>query len=105
MTRAFWLGALVALFVGMASDAKAQKTLRGKVFAPEDHSGHDHAPGAHDGKESFDPLPGATVTWKGSEGGAVTDAFGFFQIDVRRNPDTLRVSMVGYQTVDVYYSG
>ena len=105
MTRAFWLGALVALFVGMASDAKAQKTLRGKVFAPEDHSGHDHAPGAHDGKESFDPLPGATVSWKGSEGGAVTDAFGFFQIDVRRNPDTLRVSMVGYQTVDVYYSG
>ena len=26
-------------------------------------------------------------------------------MDVRRNPDTLRVSMVGYQTVDVYYSG
>ena len=43
--------------------------------------------------------------WKGSGTGTVTDAFGFFQIDVRRNPDTLRVSMVGYQTVDVYYSG
>ena len=79
----------------MASDANAQKTLRGKVFAP----------GADVGKEAFDPLPGATVTWKGSEGGTVTDAFGFFQIDVRRNPDTLRVSMVGYQTVDVYFTG
>ena len=57
------------------------------------------------GKGSFDPLPGATVMWKGSGTGTVTDAFGFFQLDVRRNPDTLRVSMVGYQTVDVYYSG
>ena len=105
VTRAFGLGALVLLMAGVASHANAQKTLRGKVFAPEDHSGHDNAPGAHEGKGSFDPLPGATVTWKGSEGGTVTDAFGFFQIDVRRNPDTLRVSMVGYQTVDVYFSG
>ncbi len=105
MKRVFWLGALVALFVGMASDAYAQKTLRGKVFAPEDHSSNDHVPGAYDGKQSFDPMPGATVTWKGSKSGTVTDAFGFFQIDVRRNPDTLRVSMVGYQTVDVYFSG
>ena len=105
MTRTFWLGAWVLLLVGMASNANAQRTLRGKVFAPEDHSGHDPAPGAHEGKNSFDPLPGATVTWKGSEGGTVTDAFGFFQINVRRNPDTLRVSMVGYQTVDVYFSG
>ena len=57
------------------------------------------------GNETFDPLPGATVMWKGSGTGTVTDAFGFFQLDVRRNPDTLRVSMAGYQTVDVYYSG
>ena len=105
MTRAFVLGTMVLLLAGMASNANAQGTLRGKVFAPKDHSGHDHAPGAHEGKDSFDPLPGATVTWKGSEDGTVTDAFGFFQIDVRRNPDTLRVSMVGYQTVDVYFSG
>ena len=103
--RTWWIGASLALLASWSPEASAQKTLRGKVFAPKDHSGHNHAPGAHVGKETFDPLPGATVMWKGSEGGAVTDAFGFFQIDVRRNPDTLRVSMVGYQTVDVYFSG
>ena len=103
--RTWWLGVCVALFATWSAEANAQNTLRGKVFAPEDHSGHNHAPGAHVGKETFDPLPGATVMWKGSGTGTVTDAFGFFQLDVRRNPDTLRVSMVGYQTVDVYYSG
>ena len=103
--RTFLLGASLALFATWSAEANAQKALRGKVFAPENHSEHDHAPGAHVGKETFDPLPGATVMWKGSAVGTVTDAFGYFQLDVRRNPDTLRVSMVGYQTVDVYFSG
>ena len=103
--RTWWTGGCLLLLASLSLDASAQKSLRGKVFAPEDHSGHDQAPGAHVDKEKLDPLPGATVMWKGSEVGAVTDAFGFFQLDVRRNPDTLRVSMVGYQTVDVYYSG
>ena len=103
--RTWWTGGCLLLLASLSLDASAQKTLRGKVFAPEDHSGHNHAPTAHVGKETFDPLPGATVMWKGSGVGAVTDAFGFFQLDVRRNPDTLRVSMVGYQTVDVYFSG
>ena len=105
MTRSIGLVAFVALFVGLVSEAQAQKTLRGKVFAPEDHSGQNHAPGSHVGRETFDPLPGATVMWKGSGMGTETDAFGFFQIEVRRNPDTLRVSMVGYETVDVLYNG
>ena len=103
--RAWFTGGCLLLLASLSLDLSAQKTLRGKVFAPEDHLGHNHAPGAHVGKETFDPLPGATVMWKGSGVGTVTDAFGFFQLDVRRNPDTLRVSMVGYQTVDVYYSG
>ena len=103
--RTWFFGACVALLATWSVEASAQKTLRGKVFAPEDHSGHNHAPGEHVGKETFDPLPGATVMWKGSGVGTVTDAFGFFQLDVRRNPDTLRVSMVGYTTVDVLYSG
>ena len=60
------LGVCLALLVSWTPEASAQKTLRGKVFAPEDHSGHNHAPGAHVGKETFDPLPGATVIWKGS---------------------------------------
>ena len=105
MIRSIAFFSLVALFVGLASEAHAQKTLRGKVFAPEDHSEHIHVQGAPEGKETFDPLPGATVMWKGSGVGTETDAFGFFQIEVRRNPDTLRVSMVGYETVDVLYNG
>ncbi len=93
------------LALAVAGAASAQGSLRGKVFAPADHSGHNHAPGEHVGKTSFDPLPGATVMWKGSTEGTTTDAYGFFQIKPRRNPDTLRVSMVGYTTVDVLYSG
>ena len=103
--RTWWTGGCLLLLASLSLEASAQKTLRGKVFAPEDQSGHNHAPGAYVGKETFDPLPGATVMWKGSGVGEVTDAFGFFQLDVRSNPDTLRVSMVGYQTVDVYFSG
>ena len=103
--RPLLIGACVVLMAGWSLETSAQKTLRGKVFAPEDHSGHNHAPGAHVGKETFDPLPGATVLWKGSRVGTVTDAFGFFQIEVRGIPDTLRVSMVGFETVDVIYSG
>ena len=53
-----WVLALAA--VGAAA---AQGSLRGKVFAPEDHTGHNHAPGEHVGKTAFDPLPGATVMW------------------------------------------
>ena len=103
--RTWVLGACLVLLASWSPEASAQKTLRGKVFAPEDHSGHNHSPSADAGTESFEPLPGATVMWKGSGVGTVTDAFGFFQLDVRRNPDTLRVSMVGYQTVDVYFGG
>ena len=62
--RPLLIGACVVLMAGWSLETSAQKTLRGKVFAPEDHSGHNHAPGAHVGKETFDPLPGATVvTW------------------------------------------
>ncbi len=91
--------------LGWSTSCNAQKTLRGKVFAPEDHSDHNHEEGEHQGAQKFDPLPGATVIWKGSSQGVVTDGFGFFEIDARGATDTLRVSMVGYSTVDVLYSG
>ena len=80
MSRAFWHGVLVMLSVSWSSEAGAQRTLRGKVFAPEDH-----APGEHDGKETFEPLPGATVMWKGSGTGNRDGRFWVFQLDVRRN--------------------
>ncbi len=103
--RATWAALLAVGLVWGMPELQAQRTVRGKVFAPEDHSGHNHAPGAHVGKETFDPLPGASVIWKGSTEGTMTDGFGFFQLDVRSNPDTLRVSMIGFETVDVLYSG
>ena len=96
---------LVATALGWTTSCHAQKTLRGKVFAPENHSDHNDQEGEHQGAQKFDPLPGATVIWKGSSQGVVTDGFGFFEIDARGATDTLRVSMVGYSTVDVLYSG
>ena len=101
MIRASWLVVCLMLLVSASIDANAQKTLRGKVFAPVKMDGA----GSGSDNETFDALPGASVFWKGGEIGTVTDAYGFFQIDVRRNPDTLRVSMVGYKTVDVLYRG
>lgn len=74
--------------------------VKGKVFGIESN-----ASGVNFEQSNYEELPGATVMWKGSGMGTVTDAFGFFQLDVRRNPDTLRVSMVGYKTVEVYFSG
>ncbi len=98
-------GICVVLLACWSMEASAQKTLRGKVFAPEDHSGHNHAPGEHVGKETFEPLPGATVMWKGSGVGTVTDAFGFFQLDVRRIPDTFGYRMQVKNNVDVLFNG
>ena len=105
MTRKGLVVFLMTTALGWSTTCQAQKTLRGKVFAPEDHSDHNHDEGAHSGPQQFDPLPGATVIWKGSSQGVVTDGFGFFEIQTRAATDTLRVSMVGYSTVDVLYSG
>ena len=76
------------------------------VFAPEDHSGNHVCRGAHVGKESFDPLPGATVMWKG--GGRHGDGRVWVfstRCPAQQIPTRLRVSMVGYQTVDVLFNG
>ena len=95
MTRKGLVLFLMTTSLGWSTTCQAQKTLRGKVFAPEDHSDHNHDDGAPSGPQQFDPLPGATVIWKGSSQGVVTDGFGFFEIDARGATDTLRVSMVG----------
>lgn len=83
----------------------AQNTIKGKVFTPESHVGHNHAPGAHQGEEEFIPLPGATVIWVGARLGTMTDAHGFFKLPAMNQGDTLQVSMVGFETVGLVYSG
>jgi outer membrane receptor for ferrienterochelin and colicins len=83
----------------------AQKQVKGKVLAPESHIGHDHAEGEHEGEAVYDILPGATVVWKGTTVGTMTDQFGFFKLPALNLGDTLQVSMIGYETVGLVYTG
>lgn len=83
----------------------AQKQVKGKVLAPESHIGHDHAAGEHEGEVVYDILPGASVVWKGTTVGTMTDLFGFFKLPALNLGDTLQVSMIGYETVGLVYTG
>ena len=83
----------------------AQKQVKGKVLAPESHIGHDHAAGENEGEAVYDILPGASVIWKGTTVGTVTDVFGFFKLPALNLGDTLQVSMIGYETVGLVYTG
>ena len=71
---------ILLICVLLGTSALAQNTIKGKVFTPESHVGHNNAPGAHQGEEQFIPLPGATVIWKGIRSGTMTDAHGFFKL-------------------------
>ncbi len=83
----------------------AQKQVKGKILAPESHVGHDHEAGGHAGEVVYDVLPGATVIWKGTTVGTMSDLFGFFKIPALGIGDTLQVSMIGYETVGLVYTG
>jgi TonB-linked SusC/RagA family outer membrane protein len=55
--------------------------------------------------EDGTPLSGATVTAKGSKASAITDANGQFKLLVPANINTLVVSYVGYETMEVAIVG
>lgn len=88
--------ALVALSTFTLA-AQAQSTLKGKVFTPDGTS--------HNGEVQYIPLPGASVIWKGTRLGVMTDAHGYFKLPAMNLGDTLQVSMVGYSTAGLVYSG
>ena len=104
---------LAILFIVPVALSYSQVMLKGKVFTPESHEGNNHAPGQHQGEVEYIPLPGATVIWKAvsavnwekSRSGTMTDAHGYFKIRAWNLGDTLQVSMVGYETVGLVYSG
>ena len=75
----------------------AQNNIRGKVFSPE----------SFQGEEQFIPLPGASVSWKGTRHGTITDLNGFFKLSLSQigKGDTLQVSMIGYETIGLVYLG
>lgn len=93
MMRSFLLLALVTC--SLTSQAQ---TLKGKVFTSDSEKGHN-------GETQYIPLPGATVTWKGTRLGAMTDAHGYFKLPAMNIGDTLQVSMVGFNTAGLKYSG
>ena len=72
----------------------AQKLVKGKVFVP-----------CESGDGSLDPLPGASVYWKGTQDGTSTDASGFFKLNTQPGADTLVFSFVGYTTGYLAYGG
>ena len=47
------------------------------------------------------PLAGVTVVLVGTNSGTITDADGFYSIDVQNNQSVLRFSFIGYGTKDV----
>ena len=102
--RLLFAVALLGFFL-ISSSATAQRQVKGKVLAPESHDGHNHSEGAHQGDVLYDVLPGATVIWKGTNTGVMTDPFGFFKIPAMAQGDTLQVSMIGYETVWLVYTG
>ncbi|PCJ81998.1 MAG: hypothetical protein COA49_03270 [Bacteroidetes bacterium] len=95
-----------AILFGLSPiNSYAQKQIRGKVFTPESHLGHNREEGEHQGEAEYVPLPGATVVWKGTTVGTMTDLFGFFKLPVMSEGDTLQISMIGFETVGIVYSG
>ncbi|MGY8942022.1 MAG: TonB-dependent receptor plug domain-containing protein, partial [Flavobacteriales bacterium] len=98
---------LLTLFLGLASTTFSQSSgsLRGKVLF-ESHDGQDVGPGHADHEPEYESLPGAYVRWSRDVSHVeVTDGFGFFKISGGILGDTLLVSMVGYQTAGLVYTG
>lgn len=89
---------LLLLILAGTLSTQAQSTIRGKVFTPDSQLGHN-------GEVQYIALPGASVIWKGTRLGAMSDAHGFFKLPAMNLGDTLQVSMVGYNTVGLVYSG
>ncbi|MEO0405568.1 MAG: carboxypeptidase-like regulatory domain-containing protein, partial [Bacteroidota bacterium] len=90
------------LFYGMAlslaAQEKAPAKIKGFVYSP-------CAEAAEKGQEKYDPLPFASVTWKGTNVGTVTDTNGFFRLETTDKTDTLEVSFVGFGTNTLIYAG
>jgi hypothetical protein len=87
------------VMLSFLSDASAQNMIKGKVLTPEAHIDHDHSDVSHQGEVEYITLPGASVIWKGTRLGTMTDIHGFFKIPVMNLGDTLQVSMIGFETV------
>ena len=99
------IGYLVVLIFGLTGSTLAQSNnLRGKVLYVSNDSGDTSTGGANE--PEYVALPGAYVRWSSApENVEISDGFGFFKIISSYLGDTLVVSMVGYQTVGLVYSG
>lgn len=78
-----YLAVLVMMFLAIASYAQ-ERTVSGTVFDAETN----------------EPLPGATVSVKGTSKGSVTDIDGKFTLNVNES-DVLVISFIGYQSNEI----
>ena len=81
-----------SLAIGWASTAHAQRMLHGRVFGQ----------GANNERE---PLRSATVLWRSTKDGVLTDKDGMFMIKRSSATDTLEIRYAGYQTQLVVFAG
>jgi iron complex outermembrane recepter protein len=104
---------LICSVLGVATSARAQpepdppeKPPEDKVPAPEEPP---PAPppvqtgtvtGTVEAPDLEAPLSGATITVVGTQLSAVSDAEGHFKLDVPPGPQTLRVEIVGFRTIE-----
>ncbi len=78
----------VAFFLG-ATQAFAQRTVTGSVTDATANT----------------PLVGVSILAKGSSNGTITDIDGNFQLEVPEETSSITFSYIGYQTVDLAYTG
>ena len=81
---------MLLLCFGVVSGTVAQTILKGTVVS----------------KTDGEPIPGATVLIKEqSKNGAATDFDGKFTLSVNKDQGTLVVSFIGFQTLELPFSG
>ena len=94
---------ITLLVIGQVAVAQSSvpRKIKGLVYT----SGANDAVVDADEGESYEPLPFASVVWKGTQIGTSTDINGFFRLETTDLTDTLMVSFVGYGSSTLVYSG
>ncbi len=79
---------LLVIFLSITVGGLSSQTLRG--YVKERH------------KQELSPIPGANVLWKGTTKGSVTDARGYFEINMPAGEElSLLISFIGYETQEL----
>lgn len=74
--------------------------LNYNTVPPSYRSNFDQVSGHIYGSDTKDPLPGASVTIKGTSIGTITDANGAYSLSIPQNGGTLVITYIGYKRIE-----